>query len=70
MSKIFTDLQLPFPENFARCLIKRHVLKENILFGTFTGNAATKYGIANEITAKEQLEDLLKQKNTTCEFNC
>ncbi|CAI6371889.1 unnamed protein product [Macrosiphum euphorbiae] len=35
---------------------------ENILFGTFTGNAATRYGIANEIIAKEQLEDLLKQK--------
>jgi len=35
---------------------------ENILFDTFTGNAATRYGIANEIIAKEQLEDLLKQK--------
>jgi len=34
----------------------------DILFGTFTGNAATRYGIANEVIAKEQLEDLLKTK--------
>jgi len=35
----------------------------DILFGTFTGNAATRYGIVNEVIAKEQLEDLLKTKN-------
>jgi hypothetical protein len=34
----------------------------DILFGTFTGNAATRYGIANEIVAKEQLEVQLKIK--------
>ncbi|KAL4135771.1 hypothetical protein QTP88_007361 [Uroleucon formosanum] len=34
----------------------------DILFGTFTGNAAIRYGIANEVIAKEQLEDLLKTK--------
>ncbi|KAL4103976.1 hypothetical protein QTP88_019289 [Uroleucon formosanum] len=34
----------------------------DILFGTFTGNAATRDGIANEVIAKEQPEDLLKIK--------
>ncbi|XP_050063336.1 uncharacterized protein LOC126552669, partial [Aphis gossypii] len=34
----------------------------DILFGTFTGNAATRYGIANEVVAKEQLEERLKKK--------
>lgn len=34
----------------------------DILFGTFTGNTATRYGIANEIVAKKQLEAQLKIK--------
>lgn len=34
----------------------------DILFGTFTGNAATRYGISNEVVAKEQLEAQLKIK--------
>lgn len=29
------------------------------LFGTFTGKAATRYGIANKVTAKEQLKEFL-----------
>lgn len=37
------------------------IIKE-ILFGTFVGNAATRYGIANEITAKENLEECIKKK--------
>lgn len=34
----------------------------DILFGTFIGNAATRYGIANEVTTKEQVEERLKTK--------
>lgn len=34
----------------------------NILFSTFSGNAATRYGIANEETAKEQLADQIKKR--------
>jgi len=33
----------------------------DILFTTFTGNASTRYGIANEVVAKEQLEARLQK---------
>lgn len=35
---------------------------KSILFGTFTGNAATRYGIENEAMAKTQLEEKLMKK--------
>lgn len=42
----------------------------DILFGIFAGNAATRYGIANEVTAKEQLETQIKKKNSALWFIC
>lgn len=40
----------------------REKIVKDILFGTFNGNAATRYGISHENIAKEKLENLLKQK--------
>lgn len=34
----------------------------DILFGIFTGNASTRYGIVNEVVSKEQLEVRLEKK--------
>lgn len=41
-----------------------NTIKE-IIFGKFTGNAATMYGIVNEVTAKEQFEWQVKEKKNT-----
>jgi len=43
------------------CISREKVAKE-ILFGTFSGNSATRYGIAREELAKEELEKILEQK--------
>lgn len=40
---------------------RKKVAKE-ILFGTFSGNAATRYGIQHEEVAKEQLEKVIGKK--------
>lgn len=40
---------------------RKKVVKE-ILFGTFSGNEATRYGIAHEFMAKEELEKILGKK--------
>lgn len=44
-------------------VVYHYVIKnKNFILGTFTGNAATTYGLANKVTAKEQLEQQIKQK--------
>jgi len=41
----------------------------DILFGTFTGNA-TKYEIANEVIAKKTIGSTIKNKNSAFWFIC
>jgi len=40
----------------------REKIVKEILFGTFKGNASTRYGISHENIAKENLENVLKRK--------
>lgn len=41
---------------------REKVIKE-MFYGTFSGNAATRYGIAHEDKAKEELEKIIGEKN-------
>jgi len=40
----------------------RDKVAKELLFGTFSGNAATRYGIQHEEMAKEQLEKVLRKQ--------
>jgi len=61
---LFTGLLLSIFGKICKLREKTSRVKtvNDILFGTFIGNAATRYGIVNEVTAKEQLEERLKTK--------
>jgi len=40
----------------------REKVAKEMLFGTFSGNVATRYGIAHEEVTKQELEKVLRQK--------